>query len=314
MTRVVAPSRLHFGLLRVPAEGESRLPDGLPVRLFGGCGLMIDAPGVAVTVEPATDWRGEGPQHSRAVEFARMATDVPHRVVVDRCPPEHVGLGTGTALGLAVAKAIRPELTARELARLVGRGRRSGVGLHGFEHGGFVVDHGKIDEGSLPGLACRLEFPPDWRVAVIIPDQPTNWYGLNERTAFARRRDPEKQSPTAARMEELLHGEIVPAIETVAFDRFGEALHEYNRLAGVAFEAEQGGLYVSPVVAKIVDAVRDLGFPGVGQSSWGPAVFAVAPNERRAEFLTDAIRDRFPGLKSAEVTTAAKTGATVSSS
>jgi beta-ribofuranosylaminobenzene 5'-phosphate synthase len=311
VTRVVAPSRLHFGLLHMPTGGLTHAT-GSPARLFGGCGLMIDAPGVAVAVEPASDWHGEGPLSSRAVEFARMVTNVPHRVVVERCPPEHVGLGTGTALGLAVAKAIRPELTAPELAQFVGRGRRSGVGLHGFEHGGFIVDHGKTDEGSLPGLACRLAFPEDWHVAVIIPDQPTNWHGLNERTAFARRRDSEKQSHTAARMEELLHGEIVPALDAAAFDRFCEGLHEYNRLAGVAFEAEQGGLYASPIVAEIVDVVRGLGFPGVGQSSWGPCVFAVAPNERRAEDLTDVVRGRFPALKSVGVTTAARTGAVAS--
>ena len=109
----------------------------------------------------------------------------------------------------------------------------------------------------------------------------------------------------------LLHREIVPALEASEFERFSETLHEYNRLAGVAFEGEQGGLYVSPVVTKIMGVVRDLGFPGVGQSSWGPTVFAFAPDETSAERLTDLIWDRFAGLKSTEVTAAALTGAVV---
>ena len=61
MTRVTAPSRLHFGLFHVPAAGLTHWPGpddepGLPVRSFGGVGLMIDRPGVVVTVRPAVDF------------------------------------------------------------------------------------------------------------------------------------------------------------------------------------------------------------------------------------------------------------------
>ena len=66
MTRVTAPSRLHFGLLSLPAAGPIAGPDstvapGPPVRQFGGVGLMVDRPGLAVRVEPAGDWAGRGP-------------------------------------------------------------------------------------------------------------------------------------------------------------------------------------------------------------------------------------------------------------
>ena len=46
MIRVVAGSRLHFGLLHVPTVGE---PVGL--RHFGGLGMMIREPAIALTVE-----------------------------------------------------------------------------------------------------------------------------------------------------------------------------------------------------------------------------------------------------------------------
>ena len=41
MIRVVAPSRLHFGLFRVPVAGEVEAG----ARAFGGVGLMVERPG-----------------------------------------------------------------------------------------------------------------------------------------------------------------------------------------------------------------------------------------------------------------------------
>ena len=150
MTRVETGSRLHFGLLRPPpADGQ---------RGFGGCGLMIEAPAVRVAVEPATEWSAVGPAADRALAVARrVAADWPHRVIVEACPPEHVGLGVGTQLSLAVARAVsrslgRPDDVPVEPARLTDRGARSAIGSHGFEHGGFLVDGGKRGTDALAPL------------------------------------------------------------------------------------------------------------------------------------------------------------------
>src|SRR5437660_10762195 len=117
MTRVETGSRLHFGLLRpAAAPGE---------RAFGGCGLMVQAPAVRVAVRPAAAWDADGPAAGRALAFARRCADAlggagPHHVTVEACPPEHVGLGVGTQLGLAVARA---------LSRSAGRPEAGAVGL-----------------------------------------------------------------------------------------------------------------------------------------------------------------------------------------
>ena len=42
--RVVAPCRLHFGLLHVPTIGFTHWPDGTPVRKFGGVGERNEMP------------------------------------------------------------------------------------------------------------------------------------------------------------------------------------------------------------------------------------------------------------------------------
>lgn len=299
MTRVSAPSRLHFGLLNAgDVPGRPR---------FGGCGLMIDRPGVCVGVEPAADWSATGPSAERALAVARRASATPVRVVVEGCPPEHVGLGVGTSLGLAVAKAIRPELPAVELARLVGRGERSGVGLYGFDRGGFVVDAGRIGDG-LPALAGVLRVPPGWRVAVFVPAADGTWHGLRERKAFDR---PPASPDRHDALGRLLADELTPALAAADFRRFAAAVHEYNRRAGEPFAAAQGGVYTGRVATALVAAVRSLGFEGVGQSSWGPTVFAFVEDAAQGEYLTDVIWDRFAGLRTAEVVAPATTGARV---
>src|SRR5947209_5565520 len=118
MTRVTAPARLHFGLLSLPAEGEDFWPDrhgrpALPARRFGGVGLMVEAPALRLRAEPAPAWSAEGPLSQRALDFARRFAQTvpagslaPRRLVIEAAAPEHSGFGTGTQLGLAVARAL----------------------------------------------------------------------------------------------------------------------------------------------------------------------------------------------------------------
>src|SRR5262245_5116725 len=157
--RVTAPTRLHFGLLHVPAAGAARWTsrvggDGWPARHFGGLGLMLDAPRVEAVVADAAAWAGGGPSADRALAAARRFVDAlpadrrrPVAVAVRRCPPEHVGLGVGTQLALAVARGVAAlrgldGLSAEQLAARVGRGGRSAVGGHGFARGGVPLDGG----------------------------------------------------------------------------------------------------------------------------------------------------------------------------
>lgn len=303
MTRVVAPSRLHFGLLNVGAAGVG-------LRQYGGAGLMITEPSVAVRVAQSDVWESEGPSAERALGFARQFVgqlpDVlqrPVRVTVDRCPPEHIGLGVGTQLGLAVAKAIATEfgmtdLGLEALARMTGRGGRSGIGLHGFAHGGLIVDGGHDRSGRVAPMLARYEFPQEWCIVLARPLDPgVGWSGNRERAAFARSRPPQVTVPLTDRMSRLLLLGLLPALLERDCDTFGEALHEYNRLAGRMFAEDQGGDYASPEVETIIDTVRGLGVAGAGQSSWGPTVFAVCEDESFAERVAQELQKRIVGLE-----------------
>src|SRR5262249_55685291 len=198
MIRVTAASRLHFGLFALPAQGVSHWPDcegqpSLPARHFGGVGLMIDQPGVRVALRPASGWSAEGPCAERALQFGRrfLAT-LPHdqgtlafHVNIEQCAPEHVGLGVGTQLGLATARALalataHANWDAVELARRVGRGLRSSIGIHGFQHGGLIIEAGKTYADAVAPLLIRRSFPADWRILLIVPRDRQGTHGADD--------------------------------------------------------------------------------------------------------------------------------------
>jgi beta-ribofuranosylaminobenzene 5'-phosphate synthase len=303
-----AYSRLHFGFLnplgRSPAGLEA--PAG---RCFGGVGLMIAQPDLLLCAEPAPAWSAEGPLAERALAFAqRFAAAscrdenvpplLPHRLRIERVMPPHAGLGSGTQLGLSVGRALAAswELSCDvpTLARRVGRGLRSALGTHGFEHGGFLVESGKLSAERLSPLVARQPFPEVWRLVVAIPTvQTTGLHGRGEIEAFARLpADPN----TSARIDVLcrlvLLG-MLPALVERDVDVFGEALYEFNVRVGEAFAPVQGGVYASPQAAELVKFIRAQGHRGAGQSSWGPAVFAVVADTEHAEHLAVKLRQHF---------------------
>jgi beta-RFAP synthase len=312
MFRVAAPSRLHFGLIQ-PA------PVAPPARRFGGVGLMVERPGVCVAATAADAWSADGVLADRALAFAlRFAESIrrerpdadlpPHRLVVEQAPPEHVGLGAGTQLGLAVARALAQSwgfvMDAPDLARRVGRGLRSALGVHGFARGGFLVECGKRGDEHLAPLAARLEFPPDWRLVLATPREPPGLHARAEREAFAHLAALRDAAPRTDALCRLVLLGMLPALAEADLDAFGESLHDYNARVGEAFAGVQGGVYSGPRVAECVEFLREEGVQGVGQTSWGPTVFAVVGDMERADDLRRRLADRF-GLGPAEAWTTA---------
>jgi beta-RFAP synthase len=296
MIRVRTGSRLHFGLLSL---------DPAPARRFGGVGLMIEAPGVEVEARPALKWSADGPLADRALAFARRLAQTlpaeavhPQHVVVHRAPLGHRGLGTGTQLGLAVARAVSlasgfAGLDGVDLARRVGRGARSAVGIHGFGRGGLLVDGGKCAADEIAPLAARAELPAPWRVVLALPPGAEGLHGAPEARAFAQLASGLEANFRTQHLCRLVLLDILPAAAQARFEEFGEAVYEFNRFAGEAFIPAQGGPYADPRVAELIAFVRSEGFRGVGQSSWGPAVFAFAPEHDRAADLAQRVRSRF---------------------
>jgi beta-ribofuranosylaminobenzene 5'-phosphate synthase len=275
--RVRTPSRLHFGLLGWGLGSR---------RQFGGLGLMIQAPGITLSAEPADSWAVDGPLAMRAERVLdglrrRLAEDGirvhPARLRILGAPAEHVGLGVGTQLSLAVAAVVlrqagRPEPTTEDLGRLTGRGERSGIGLHGFRHGGLIVDGGRKNGPGLPPLVARLPFPEDWSILIVQPGGRRGLHGTEESRAFAEL--PPIDPAVTERLCRLVLLDLLPAVAERDLPAFGAALGELQAHVGALFASAQGGPYTSPRAAMIIDELGRAGFTGIGQSSWGPTLYA----------------------------------------
>ncbi len=261
---------------------------------------MIERPGLLLRFSSGEQLAATGPAAERVLDSARRfaahhrLADEPHcRIDVVRLPRQHVGLGVGTSLGMAVAAGLAawlglPPMPAEQLAASVGRGRRSAVGTHGFLHGGLIVEGGKLAADDVSPLIERVELPDSWRFVLIMP-AGEGLSGADEEDAF--RRLPAVSPAASAALREELMTRLLPAARRGEFDEFSESLHRFNRAAGECYAAYQGGPYATERLADLVAAIRAAGIRGVGQSSWGPTLFTLLPDQAAAErFVNDFSR------------------------
>jgi len=307
--RIETPSRLHFGLL-VPGPGER--------RRYGGLGLALAEPRFVLRAWPASTWQVTGlaverveQQLHQLLRQPELAGVAPLHLQVMEAIPAHVGLGSGTQLALALAEllarahGLRPSLT--ELLRWTRRGARSGVGAAAFNAGGFLLDLGQYQPPHPSPTYLRLDFPSDWQVALFLPEALPGLHGPREREVFDQL--DAQANAVSDRLCRLALLHIVPALLEQRYEDFAEGLWEYNRLAGECFRRWQTGHYHSELVARIVDTLRQSPAKAVGQSSWGPAIFAIAPEAQLREALSWAQTPLRDTVRRIIITRASTTGA-----
>jgi len=296
---VEAPARLHFGVLDLRGELGRR---------FGGIGAAIPVPSLLLEGAPAARFtiEGSGPDVDRARQFARRFAahyriELRARLTLRRTIPAHVGLGSGTQLALAVARVLAElhgiDADTTQLARAVDRGRRSGVGTWTFALGGFVLEGGRrADSDGVAPLLARLPIPQPWRCVLVVPEGAPGLVGDEEARAFA-----ELPPPCRGEVERVAHlvlMQLLPALAEADLPGFGAALTEIQRITGGWFSAAQGGVYAPGPSAELIGALERGGALGVGQSSWGPAVYGLTPDPASAQILAARVRTalgRTPG-------------------
>ena len=289
---IEAAARLHFGVLDLRGDLGRR---------FGGIGAAVPAPSLLIEAGPAARLAAEGPDATRVLEFARRfaahhAVELPVQFRVHHAIPSHAGLGSGTQLALAVARAAA-ELTGlptevAALARAVGRGLRSGVGTWTFAHGGFVLEGGRAGTDHADRVApllARLAFPPAWRCVVAVPRGNPGLAGDQEAAALARLPAPDARE--VERVAHLVLMQLLPALAEADLMGFGTALGEVQRITGGWFAPAQGGGVFAPgETRELVEQMREWGAVGVGQSSWGPAVYGIVGDAVAAGTLAARVR------------------------
>jgi beta-RFAP synthase len=273
-------------------------------RRFGSLGLTLDGVQTRLHAEPADDISARGPSAERGREFAHRigaALGLPGgvRITIDEAIPEHAGLGSGTQLGLAVGAAFAGLYglgpSAREIAGLLHRGARSGIGIGAFEQGGVLLDGGRLvgeDDAPAP-IISRIAFPPSWRIMLILDPRAHGLHDDAEAEAFDRL--PPFPADLSARLCRLVVMVALPALAEGDLDRFGRALTELQETIGDYFAFAQGGRFSSPAVAEVVAWLKEQGVTGVGQSSWGPTGFALFESEAAARPLLESARKKWAG-------------------
>lgn len=324
-----------------------------PSSSIGGClGDCSGVDGLSIEAEPY--WRNRVLQGVNHWLRGRSSSRLPVTTIrVQRAPEPHVGLGSGTQfacslVGLLEAAArvsMRSESAqpswggddpsapirsasigvgdlfpdASSLARTSGRGKRSFIGMEGFLRGGMIWDQGQadgIESGQVDRRRTRsYAFPSAWRVMLLSDRSYVGDSGLQEVSLFEQcARSPNRHR---ADMLRLVQDELLPALEVEDFEGCSRAIGRYGALAGEIFKPAQGGIYRSQAIAELVETAQSLGCMGVGQSSWGPTVFAIALDDEHAEWLSERLRDRFgPALQRVltRVTSSAQCGLAGSSS
>ena len=297
--------RLHFGL------------DGVTPP-FGGCGVMVDAmptvveayrtDGFGVTGPAVTDdirRRVEGIA-VRIAEARKRDRLPPVQIVVHRVTPPHHGLGSGTQLAMAVADAMgaivddpveRNSHEHREnIVAVALRGQRSKVGTLGYFGGGYWSHDASGQR--------QIAVPVQWRWLIMTPHAPPPpvfgpreeaWF---ERSAVAKNKDASSVRKSLQRQMKQLDD----AIASADFDATSTCLYDFNRQSGRLYGDVQRGCYRNEAVAALVDRLRGMGLAGVGQSSWGPAVFALCRNEAHALTIATTMADHAEMLCPAAVT------------
>lgn len=288
---IKAPSRLHITLIDL---------NGTLGRIDGSVGLTIKKPGLNLQAELQN--RGieivfKDHDHSenlnyrerienstrKMMEFLNISSGF--KFIVKETYPAHSGLGSGTQLSLAVGKIIlklnNMDMTASQIAKVVGRGGTSGIGVGAFDYGGFIIDGGhsitekpdflpsSASKASPPPIIARYDFPEDWNIILAVPDVPAGASGPEEVNIF------QKYCPIplkdVQKLSHILLMKMMPAVVEADIDSFGDSVNQIQTTGFKKVELE----IQHPLISTLIENMKSAGAAGVGMSSFGPAVYAV---------------------------------------
>ena len=285
MTRCVtrSVSRLHITLVDLVGELG---------RVDGGAGITLNEPRFVVSAQilerGSVEFSGSAEYRDIAIMcasryLARACRSCGARIEVMEGYGLHIGLGGVTQLCLSIAKSLSASMGLDEdpveLARVVGRGGTSGIGVYSFKLGGFIIDagHSYPDEKPLvgpsdyvvappPPLIARIEIPEDWRFVLVRPSGARKIYGDLERKIF----EEGKKMPVEEvwRVSHILMMGLIPSVRIGDIGLFRRSV---GLIQGVGFKRIEW-LYQDEGVWKIRKKLLSRGIEH-GLSSMGPTIY-----------------------------------------
>ncbi len=291
--RIKTPSRIHVTLIDL---------NGSIGRIDGGVGFAIEKPCVDVICEEFEGVEVEGginrDRFERVAKILKGRFGFGLKVKVLSDYEAHVGLGSGTQVSLAIAKAFNDiydlGLSVRELAEITGRGGTSGIGVAVFELGGFVLDGGhsvKEKPHFLPSSASKAKPPkvlarydlPDWKVVVAVPNMK-GFYGGREIDLF------KSHCPIpiedVRKLCHLILMKLLPSVVEEDLESFCEVIKSIQYLGFKKVEIDQYGEVIWELIENEEFAV--------GMSSTGPAVYTVTDTNAKeiSRYLNEYFSER----------------------
>jgi len=285
---VTIPARIHLTLVELGQRGYRR---------NGGIGFALNAPSRRLEFEPAPerdvaalsnlgftaseiDAIGSNLDCIRKNKIFRYSI----RILVARGSGRHIGTGSGTGVTLACIEALfqvnDTQIDHEELICLSGRGGTSGIGIHTYFAGGFVLDVGRKYDANpivssddvsvptrIPKLLARATMP-DWPMGVFTPAcQPLTIE--QERAVFASLKT--QPLETSAVHEVAYHSifGVAAAVSDADYESFCDAVNAIQKTAWKQREIQAYG----QVVAHTITRMRALGCDCVALSSMGPTLF-----------------------------------------
>ncbi len=283
MIRITTPSRIHISLIDL---------NGSIGRVDGGIGLALNDPRIILEAKVSDKLKTncEGVKADRILNSAKNVLKhcnidggIDFNLIEDF--PSHSGLGSGTQLslasGFAACRLYSVDLPVREIARIVGRGGTSGIGVAAFETGGFIVDGGhtfgknkekkdfrpsSASKGiKPPPVISRVDFP-DWDIVLALPNVEKGAHAKKEVDIF------KKYCPLdieeVRELSHLILMRLLPAVVEENIDSFGEAIRSIQNIGFKRIEVE----LQHPVVKKLLKELNEVSYTGM--SSFGPLVFS----------------------------------------
>lgn len=296
---IKTPSRLHITLIDL---------NGTIGRIDGGVGLTIEKPGLTLEAKTTekdievlfnesnlspklmNDYR-EKIKNSAIKMLKFLNIDGGYKFLIKNTYPTHSGLGSGTQISLAVGKLIlnlhNQNMEASKIAKIMGRGGTSGIGVQAFDYGGFIMDGGhKVDEkpdflpssastASPAPLITRHDFPEDWNIILAIPDVPAGASGPKEVNIF------QKYCPIplieVQKLSHILLMKMMPAVVEKDITAFGDSVNEIQKVGFKKIELE----LQHQLINELIENMRSECAAGVGMSSFGPTVYAITDTNEK---------------------------------
>lgn len=228
-------------------------------RGCGGIGLALKNPKIVLEFSRADEvciYGAIGELKNKIHKFAasicaREKNIKGVKIIVTELFPQHVGLGSGSQLGLSIGvgicKLYGKVVDYKKIAETTGRAGVSGIGYHAFINGGLVVDGGYrvgrkevkknfADHANYPPqLLFKGDFPLSWKVLLILP--PSNGLSGADEAKFFRASTPVSDEDANKICSRVLMG-MLPAVLEGNYFEFIENLWIVSHLGTKKCELE----------------------------------------------------------------------------